>query len=439
MASELRNAAGRPDSASFVYFSQLLGQPIADAEGQVVGRLWDLSILLGEPFPAIQDVLIRPDRSQVLLIAAGSQVASWTQRPIRLSANLSGLRPSRRGDRRELRLRDALLDKQVVDVAGAKVERVNDLHLLLVARDELRLAHIDVGLRGLVRRLGWESFVDGTVSLFHPKARYLTRENLIGWNYIVPTLADPAGLRLALSQKSLGQLHPADLAELLEELPADSRRTIFAALELDTAARVLSEVEPVVQEDLLALEKDPEKAADLLETMPPDAAADVLAELPPQEAENLLARMQPEDANNVSSLMNQEEGTAGGLMTTEIVALPGSLTVEDAFVRLRGAASEVEFLYQIYVVDDRRRLLGYVTMRRLFLAKPSDHMSDIMAPWSILVHPEDSTSDVAGVIERYNLAAVPVVDGDGVLLGMITVDDLLSQALPVAWKRKLRV
>jgi magnesium transporter len=438
MATE-KTSVERPELAIFVYFSQYLGRPIFDVDHRPLGRLWDLSVRLGEPFPRIREVLIRPPRSEFLLIAEGGQVKSWTANPIALSVRLSELRPSRRDDKTEILLREALLDKQVVDVSGAKVERVNDLSLLIVSDSEMRLAHIDVGLRGLVRRLGWERALDTVVRAVKPNARYLNAEQLVGWKYVVPTVADPAGLRLALSQKSLSKLHPADLAEILEDLPPSSRRTVFDVLELDTAARVLSEVDPELQEDLLAHERDPEKAADLLETMPPDAAADTLGELPPEEAQELLARMEPEEARTVSDLMHHEEDTAGGLMTTEIVTFPGNITVAEAFRRLREAARDVEFLYQFYVVDEIRRLLGYVTVRRLFLASDTDRLADIMAPWSILVHPDDSASEVADVIERYNLAAVPVVDGEGVLVGMITVDDVLTEVLPLAWKRKLRL
>jgi magnesium transporter len=431
--------ATAPDRKVFLYFSEVVGRKVLDADEREVGRLWDLSIDLGDPFPVVNQILVRPDRSEVLLIGPGNVVVAWRDRPLRLSVRLSDLRPGLRRDRDELLVREALLDKQVVDVSGAKVERVNDVSFLIVKENEIRLAHIDVGLRGLVRRLGWEPFVDRIVSLLRPGAKYLSNEPLIGWKYVVPTLDDPAGLRLALSQKSLAKLHPADLADILEDLPTGSRRTVFDVLELDTAARVLSEVTPEVQGDLLAHGSDPERAADLLETMPPDAAADVLSDLPPNEAENLISRMQPDEAHTVTTLLHHEEDTAGALMTTELVALAGSLTVAEAFDHLREAAREVEFLYQSYVVDDQRRLLGYVTMRRLFLAQPTDRIAEIMAPWSILVHPEDKTSDVAGVIERYNLAAVPVVDAGGVLLGMITVDDVLTETLPLAWKRKLRL
>jgi Mg/Co/Ni transporter MgtE len=355
-------------------------------------------------------------------------------------ARVPELRPSRRKDKTEILLREALLDKQVVDVSGAKVERVNDLHLLVARERELILAHIDVGLRGLVRRLGWERGVDAAVRLLHPRARYLSEQGLIGWKYIVPTLADPAGLRLALSQKSISQLHPADLAEILEDLPADSRRSVFHALELSTAARVLSELDdPRMQEDLLTEHADPEKAADVLETMPPDAAADVLSELPEEDARDLIHRMQPEDARAVTTLMRHEEDTAGGLMTTELVSFPGTMTVAEAFEHLRRIAPHVEFLYQFYVVDDRHRLVGIVNMRRLFLGRRDDRLQDVMAPWTIRVHPEDSTSHVAEVIEKYNQAAVPVVDSEGVLVGMITVDDVLTEVLPLAWKKKLRL
>jgi magnesium transporter len=425
----------------FLHFSDLVGREIADADGHRIGRLADLSVRLGEPYPVVRQVFIRPQGQSVLhLIAAGSQVRDWRADPIPLSVRLSELRPGRREDETQILLAEALLDKQVLDVSGSKLERVNDLQLLLVREGELVLAHIDVGLRGLVRRLGWEKGLDGTLRALAPWSKYLKAEQLIGWKYVVPTVADPAGLRLALSQKSIARIHPADLAEILEDLPAGTRQDLFEALEVNTAARVLSEVDdPRMQEELLTEQRDPEKAADVLETMPPDAAADLLAEMPEEDANDLIKRMRPEDARTVTTLMRHEEDTAGGLMTTEMVTFPATLTVAEAFQRLREAAPNVEFLYQFYVVDEKRRLMGLINVRRLFLGKDADLLQDVMAPWTICVHPEDPASEVAEVIEKYNLAAVPVVDAEGVLVGMITVDDILSEVLPVAWKKKLQL
>jgi magnesium transporter len=425
----------------FLFFSGLIGRAIVDSNGRSIGRLADLSVRLGEPYPMIRQVFIRPPgQSELHLIAAGSQVRDWTANPIRLSAGLSELRPGRREDETQILLAEALLDKQVLDVSGSKLERVNDLSLIVVREGEMILAHIDVGLRGLVRRLGWEKGVDGAVRAVRPRSNYLLSEQLIGWKYVVPTVADPAGLRLALSQKSIARIHPADFAEILEELPAAARMPLFNALEVKTAARVLSEVEdPRVQEELLTEQGDREKAADVLETMSPDAAADVLAELPAEDAEDLLKRMQPADRNTVTTLMRHEEDTAGSLMTSDMVTFPRTITVAEAFQVLREAAANVEFLYQFYVVDEKRRLMGLVNVRRLFLGKDTDLIQDVMAPWTICVHAEDPASEVAAVIEKYNLAAVPVVDAGGVLVGEITVDDILSEILPLAWKKKLQV
>ncbi len=434
-------AAAEAKPGGFVYFSDLLSRTVVDSDGAPIGRLWDLSIRLPEAFPPVSQLIIRPPgQADLLLVADGGQVRSWLEDPIALSARVPELRPSRRRDNTEILLREALLDKQVVDVSGAKVERVNDLHFLIVREGQLVLAHIDVGLRGLVRRLGWQRGIEALVRAVHPGARYLGKEEgLIGWKYVLPTLGDPAGLRLAFSQKSIGLLHPADLAEILEELPAGERRTVFDALEFQTAARVLPEVDPKVQQDLLPSESDPERAADLLEKMPPDAAADVLGELPEEDARDLIDRMHPDEARAVTTLLGHEEDTAGGLMTTDLVTFSGDMTVGDAFARLRSIAADVEFLYQFYVVDERHRLVGIINIRRLFLGKETDFLKDVMAPWSICVHPEDSASHVAEVIEKYNQAAVPVVDADGVLVGTITVDDVLTEVLPLAWKKKLQL
>jgi len=440
MATHASGSGLDSPATRFAYFSDLLGRRVVDAKGVFIGRLWDLSIQLPEPYPLVRQLWIRPrGPTELILMAQGEQVESWVADPIRLSARLSELRPSRRKDETEILLKETLLDKQVVDVSGAKVERVNDLHFLVVREKELVLAHIDVGLRSLVRRLGWQPAIDRLVRSVRPHSRYFAEEGLIGWKYVLPTLADPAGLRLALSQKSIGQLHPADLAEILEDLPADSRRSVFESLELRDAARVLPEVDPLVQQDLLTHETDPERSADLLETMPPDAAADVLSELSEDDAQALIGRMQPEEARAVTDLMDHDEDTAGGLMTTDLVTFTPEMTVADVFARLREIAPEVEFLYQFYVVDAHHRLLGTINMRRLFLGKETDRLEEVMAPWTISVHPEDSASHVAAVIEKYNQAAVPVVDGEDVLVGMITVDDVLTEVLPLAWKKKLRV
>jgi magnesium transporter len=440
MSHDVAGNASDPKAGVFVYFSDLLSRTVVDADGAPIGRLRDLSIRLPEAYPPVSQVVIRPPGgTDLLLVADGSQVRSWLENPIPLTARLPELKPSRRRDKTEILLREALLDKQVVDVSGAKVERVNDLHFLVAREGQLVLAHIDVGLRGLVRRLGWERGIEALLRAVHPKARVLGDEGLIGWKYVLPTLGDPAGLRLAFSQKSIGRLHPADLAEILEDLPAGERRTVFDALEFQTAARVLPEIDPTIQPGLLPAETDPERAADLLEKMPPDAAADVLGELTEEDARDLIDRMQPADARAVTTLLGHQDDTAGAMMTTDLVTFTGTMTVADAFARLREIAHDVEFLYQFYVVDEKHRLVGIINIRRLFLGKETDHLRDVMAPWSIRVHPEDSLSHVAEVIEKYNQAQVPVVDGEGVLVGVITVDDVLTEVLPLAWKKKLRL
>ena len=236
-----------------------------------------------------------PGESDLLLVADGSQVRSWLETPIRTDGAPAGASPGRRRDKTQILLREALLDKQVVDVSGAKVERVNDLHFLVAREGQLILAHIDVGLRGLVRRLGWERGIEALLEPFiRRRALSPRRSSLIGWKYVLPTLGDPAGLRLAFSQKSIGRLHPADLAEILEDLPAGERRTDFRRPRVPTAARVLSGGRPQRSKpDLLPAETDPERAADLLEKMPPDAAADVLGELPEEDARELSTACSP--------------------------------------------------------------------------------------------------------------------------------------------------
>ena len=181
MATHASGSGLDSPATRFAYFSDLLGRRVVDAKGVFIGRLWDLSIQLPEPYPLVRQLWIRPrGPTELILMAQGEQVESWVADPIRLSARLSELRPSRRKDETEILLKETLLDKQVVDVSGAKVERVNDLHFLVVREKELVLAHIDVGLRSLVRRLGWQPAIDRLVRSVRPHSRYFAEEGLIG-------------------------------------------------------------------------------------------------------------------------------------------------------------------------------------------------------------------------------------------------------------------
>ena len=238
-------------------------------------------------------------------------------------------------------------------------------------------------------------------------------------------------------QRQLKELHPADIAEILTDLDTHERATMFRSLDPETAADALAEVEdPRIQTQLLETVSQ-EHAADILEEMQPDEAADLLSELPQETSTALLRKMEVDEAQDVRELLTYAPDTAGGMMTTEFVALPADLTVEEAFARLRTAAPDVEHIYYLFVIDADQRLVGVLNLRQLIMAAPQARLQEIMIQNPARVHHTDSRDTVAEIVEKYELLGLPVVDDNDVIVGMITVDDVLSHIASQAWKRKL--
>jgi len=428
------------EAHGFLFLSTLIGKPVVDAHGLVVGHLTDLAVSVAHLFPPVVAFVVQRGRFEPFpLTGRMRDVTDLTGAVIRLGVGIHALTPSKLDTPGEVLLREALLDKQIVDMDGAKVVRVNDVHFLRIGRTELHLVHVDVGSRGLVRRMGWQDSVDAIVRRFAPRARYLTAERLIRWQYVQPLSLDAKAhtIRLSVQQKQLSELHPADIAEILTDLDGRERASVFRSLDPETAADALAEVEdPRIQSQLLETVSQ-DLAADILEEMQPDEAADLLGELPHETSSALLRKMELEDAEDVRELLTYAPDTAGGMMTTEFIALPADLDVEDAFVRLRAAAPDVEQIYYLFVVDTGGHLVGVLSLRQLILAQPKARLRDIMIENPARVHHTDSCDTVAEIVEKYELLGLPVVDDGDILVGMITVDDVLSHIASQAWKRKL--
>lgn len=425
----------------FLFLSSLLGKPVEDAEGVRVGRLADLVVAMASMFPPVVGFVVQRGRWDSLnLTGRWSDVVDLGGPVLRLAVGVRALTPSTgRDDDGEVLVRAQLLDRQIVDINGAKVVRVNDVHFLRLGRAELRLVHVDVGTRGLVRRMGWEAYVDSVVRRVVPRARYLSAERLIRWQYVQPLSLDPdaQSVRLSVLQRDLKKLHPADIAEILTDLDGNERASMFRSLDTETAADALAEVDdPRIQTELLRT-VSAEHAADILEEMQPDEAADLLGELPDETSRELLHKMEDDEARDVRELLSYPPDTAGGMMTTEFVALPAELTVEEAFVRLRREAPDVENIYYLFAVDADGRLVGVLNLRHLILADPTAVLRDIMIGTPAHVHHNDSRDTVAEIVEKYDLLALPVVDDNDLLVGMITVDDVVSHIAKQAWRRKL--
>ncbi len=311
---------------------------------------------------------------------------------------------------------------------------MNDLKLEVVSGD-LVLTAADVGVRGLVRR------VFGAVVT--PKGGRFSDASLpsrlIPWDSMQPLHPQLDRLETTLPQEKLGRLHPADIADVLEELTGTERTGIFEKLDVETAAETLHELQPEIQAELLE-ELPEERASEILEQMPADEAADVLGEIEGEHARDLVQRMEKEAAEEVTELLVHDENTAGGLMGTDFVTFPPSLTVKETLQRLRPIARDAEVLFYFYVVDEAEKLLGALSVRELLAGEDDAVLESVMTSPVRAVTPDVPADEVAETMSKYDLLALPVTDPEGVLVGIITIDDVVDRlhTLPKRHRRRLR-
>jgi len=406
-----------------LYLSQALGRPIRDMEGERVAALKDVIVRLGEDHPPVIGVVARLRRRDFFLPRA--RIRSLDEQGVRLNSDILDLRPFARRDGEVLLAKD-VLDKQLIDVDGKRVVRVNDVQLIEAA-GELRVTGADVSLAGLWRRLTPHNFVGTNRPV-----------EVIDWADVGYLATDAATVRLKSSRDKLARLHPVEIARLAEALSYHQGAEIIEALDDETAAETLEEMADEDQARIIG-EMEEERAADILEWMSPDEAADVLGDLPEEKAEDLLERMEGEEKADVAELLPYEDDTAGGLMTTEFVVLPKNLTVGEAIARLREMAETPNMIYYLYVVEREGswRLLGLIALRSLILADPDAPLSEVMRTEFQRAHPDDPAREVAETMAEYNLLALPVVDDEGDIAGIVTVDDAMEYLLPKGWRQRL--
>ncbi len=418
-----------PFFAGEIFVSEVHKKPVLDQTGEEIGKLKDIIVITGEPFPAVSALVISSGKHQFVI--SWDNINLFNKRVISANVLTQNLGPASIAPTDILIYRD-LLDKQIVDINGAKLVRVNDLELGDV-RGKLCLVAADIGLRGILRRLGIEARGEKIFSLF----RYRLQKRLIGWHYLQTIEPKLSRLTLTISRQKVASLHPADLAEMISDVSQRERTAIFGTLDVDTAAEALHELEPQVQANIID-DMSKERASDILERMPPDEAADVLGDLPEAKAQELINLMEKEEAEDVQELLEHEEDTAGGLMTTEFLGFPPDMTVEEAIKELRLEAPNVETIYYLYILDSAEKVIGVISLKNLILALPQTLLGDIMLTPVKTLSLEAGEKDVAEFISKYNLLAAPVVDETNVLRGIVTVDDVVDFLLPPASRKKRR-
>jgi CBS domain-containing protein len=407
-----------------LYLSQVLGRPIRDLGGERVATVKDLIVRLGDDdHPPVIGLMARYRRRDFFV--SRWRMAEFNEQGVRLNSDVLDLRPFvRRAD--EVLLAGDVLDKQLIDVDGKRVVRVNDVQIINAA-GEWRVTGADVSLQGLWRRLAPAGFMG-------------TRKpvEVIDWSNVGYLATDAATVQLKSSSDKLARLHPVEIARLAEALSYHHGSEVVESLDDETAAETLEEM-PAERQARILGDMDEERAADILEWMSPDEAADVLGDLPEAKAEELLGLMEDEEQADVAELLPYEDDTAGGLMTTEFVTLPRELTVGEALARLREMAETPNMIYYLYVVEGESswQLSGVIALRSLILANPAAPLDEVMRTEFQRAHPDEPANAVAQRIAEYNLLALPVVDASGDILGIITVDDAMEMLLPKDWRQRL--
>lgn len=404
-----------------LYLSQMLGEPVIDANGEKIGSISDLAIQTGEVFPRITSLAFLGPGKTPFMISWRKYVSEFTEDGIILKVDRTAIRFSYLQPDEVLLARD-LLNKQIVDTQGMKVVRVNDLKLS-VSGSQLRLLGAEVGIRGLLRGLAlWvERAALAICKVFHKKLD----EKIIAWNYMDLLDRDLSKVQLSVTHTRLDELHPADVADILEQLDPKQRANVFQHLDDARAGDAISEMEEEFQADVIG-DLDDARASRLLGDMDPDDAADIVGGLPYEKAEKLLRLMGVENAAGIRQLLGYREDTAGGLMTTQYVSMRTTDTVAETIEALRALDEDHPTVNYVYVIDEYDKLVGVLSLRTLVLATNDTQLKDIMFEEIITAFPEEEEEEVAADISKYDLLAMPVVDESGRMLGIVTVDDAME-------------
>lgn len=412
-----------------MFISELIGKPVVDIDGERVGSLSDLIARFQNnvAHPLIVGIVVK-NQGEIQKISY-SDVAVVVSPAISLNKSFKILVPYTPNNQ-DFYLVEDVLDKQIIDTDDARVVRANDLQLLRV-NGTLVLSNVDIGTSGILRRIGLES----TVRKLASRLGRPVQPNFISLDD-VELIPNNQSIRLRIPGNKLASLHPADLAEIISDLNRAETGQLLETLNVKQLADTLEEVEPDFQASLVN-EMPDEKVADVLEEMSPDEAADLLAELPEERSKDLLNLMDKEEAKDVRKLLAYPIESAGGIMTTEFATVHDNLTADQAIAYLRETIEEAETVFYVYVLDENNVLIGVFSLIDLILARPDRKVADFMHKRVVNVELLDDQEKVAQVIAKYNLLAVPVVDENQVMHGIVTADDALDQIIPTAWKKRL--
>ncbi len=410
-----------PRTTTRVSLTALLGTPVTDAQGHLRGRLKDIAVATGPDAGKVAGLVLKT-RSGLAMVPA--QEVMETPAGLLELRSPSALVPLK-GEDNYLYLQQDLMDRQIIDIHGRKVVRVNDVDLEWLGRGSahlLRVAEVEVGMRGAFRRI-----FKGLL----PRAQLDAVSRKLGahgipWQFVDVIEVDPARrVKLRIEHERLAEIHPSDLADILEDLAPAEREAVFTSLDEEVAAEALEEVEPKLQKALLE-KLDEERIADIVEEMDPGAAADLLAELPEDQSDAILEEMEPEERQEVEELLEFDEDSAAGCMTTDFVSVGTDATVAQAVQALRTFDGDPESVTEIFVLDDKQVLRGAIPLARLAMAQPETRLS-VLAETRVLSCPLDmNQNELAEMFDKYNLHALPVVDAQERMVGVVQAEQVIA-------------
>jgi CBS domain-containing protein/sporulation protein YlmC with PRC-barrel domain len=411
------------------FISHLINRPVVDSEGEALGKV--------EEIYAVQSKGMTHPKLTALATRNKETVTAYpiSEVTVLFSPVIPLARPADKLEKYqltsdELPLIQDILDKQILDTNGIRVVRVNDLEITKINADYY-VSNVDIGTSGIIRRMGMGKPLEGLINQISRK----NPQNIISWDFVEPLRHDEF-MRLKVPVDKIRDLHPADIAELISDMSHSESGQLLESLDIEHLADALEEVEPDFQATLVQNMPD-EKVADVLEEMSPDEAADLLAEMPRERSEDLLELMQDEERDDVKLLLSYPDDSAGGLMTTDVVTVSPELTVSQAIDVIRGFKEEVDSVIYVYVVDAENHLLGAFSLSDLIFAQPRSKVKDFMDTKVVSANVLDKQDELAQVVSKYNLQALPVVDDANHLLGIVTADDALDKIIPTAWKKRL--
>ncbi len=408
------------------FLSSFLYKKVFDEYDDSLGKLWDIYVTTEDGYPKAIGYKIKKN----------GEMFNYEFRSIEFCEGDKGYFIKVR-DAKEIiprsfsyLLSKHLLDKQIVDINGKKVVRVNDLRMGEIAGD-LRVLAVDTGVLALGRRTGVEGLIKGFYRLMNKEIN----DSLIMWESVESLEMVNDNLKLSIPYQKLSTLHPADLADILEAMDEDYRNKVFESLDENLAADTLEEIEPEIQRDLIESISET-KAAEVLESMPNDEIADILDEVDEETAEKLLMNMEKEDAEEVRVLMKYEDETAGSIMNKDFIAFNININTQETIELLRELKPDDEVAYYIYIVDEEDKLQGVVSLRDLVISSPDSKLRDIMDKKVIKIKDDESMDEVIEAAVKYNLLSLPVVDEEEKLCGIVIMSDIIDEVFLPSWRRR---